>query len=118
MLDKYLSKDSVYCDIGAWIGPTLIFAARKCKQAYCFESDTIAYRFLLWNISLNNLKNVLPNNIALSDKDGIETISSLGTELGDSMTSLLGDDNSESLKILCMKWDNWRTLVKPEKLIP
>lgn len=116
ILDKYLSKDSVYCDIGAWIGPTVIFAARKCKQAYCFEPDTIAYRFLLWNIALNNLKNVLPNNIALSDKEGIETISSLGTELGDSMTSLLGDDSSESINILCMRWDNWRTFVKPGRI--
>ena len=116
ILDKYLSKEMTYCDIGAWIGPTVIFAANKCKQVYCFEPDTVAYRFLLWNIALNKLKNILPNNIALSDKNGVETISSLGTELGDSMTSMLGSNDSESIKILCMKWDNWIELVNPEKI--
>lgn len=116
ILDNYLDKDSVYCDIGTWIGPTVIYAARKCKQVYCFEPDTIAYRFLLWNIALNKLKNVLPNNIALSNKDGIETISSLGTELGDSMTSLLGNKNGESISILCMKWENWNKLVNPDEI--
>jgi len=116
ILDKYLSKDSVYCDIGAWIGPTVLFAAKKCKQVYCFEPDIIAYRFLLWNIALNKLKNVLPNNIALSNNNGIETISSMGTELGDSMTSLLGDNNNESINILCTQWNNWEAVVKPEKI--
>ena len=116
ILDKHLDINSVYCDIGAWIGPTVIFAAKKCKQVYCFEPDIIAYRFLLWNIALNKLKNVLPNNIALSNEDGIVTISSLGSELGDSMTSLLGDINKESISILCMKWENWITTVKPDKI--
>jgi len=116
ILNKYLSPDSVYCDIGAWIGPTVIYAANKCKQVYCFEPDTIAYRFLLWNIHLNKLKNVLPNNIALSNKYGIETISSLGSELGDSMTSMLGEKSSESIDILCMTWQQWKQLVSPEKI--
>lgn len=116
ILNRYLEKDSVYCDIGAWIGPTVIYAAKKCKQAYCFEPDTVAYRFLLWNMELNNLKNLLPNNIALSNKNGIETIASLGSELGDSMTSMLGNKKSDSIDILCMKWDNWCTLVNPEKI--
>ncbi len=116
VLDKYLTPESTYCDIGAWIGPTVIYAAKRCKQVYCFEPDTIAYRFLLWNLALNKLKNVLPNNIALSDKNSIETISSLGTELGDSMTSMLGDKNNESIDIFCMTWQSWSDLVKPNKI--
>ena len=70
VLDKYLSPDSVYCDIGSWIGPTIMYASRICKQVYCFEPDNIAYKFLEQNIRLNDLQNVNPYNLAIGKKNG------------------------------------------------
>lgn len=116
ILDKYLDSDTVYCDIGTWIGPTVIYAAKKCSKVYCFEPDTVAYRFLLWNISLNGLKNVMPMNIGLSRSDEVATISSLGTGLGDSMTSLLGGKNNDSIDIYCMQWSTLFNMYNPDRI--
>jgi len=101
ILARFLSQDSVYCDIGAWIGPTAIFAARKCKQVFCFEPDILAYEHLLWNIRLNRLHNVIPFNLALTDNNGIRPMASFGGKLGDGMTSLLKTDQAEGPHTLC-----------------
>ena len=115
ILSEFLKPDSVYCDIGAWIGPTVIYAARKCKQVYCFEPDIAAYPFLLWNIHLNRFQNVIPFNIALADCDGIRKISSFG-KLGDSRTSLLNPKNDEGINVLCLQWKSWMKIAQPEKI--
>lgn len=56
----------------------------------------------------------MPLNIGLSDKNSVETISSMGSGLGDSMTSLLGNNSKESIEIFCMRWENWNELFSPE----
>ncbi|MCK5236734.1 MAG: FkbM family methyltransferase [Deltaproteobacteria bacterium] len=90
ILSRFLKPEYVCFDIGTWIGPTVIYSAKSCKKVYCFEPDPVAYEFLLRNIRLNNLTNVSPMNIALSDKSGRFEIGSFGGSLGDSMTSMLG----------------------------
>ena len=92
ILAKFLHPDSVYLDLGAWIGPTVIYAARKCAQVICFEPDMIAYQYLIWNIELNELRNVKPYNVALADQNAIMRMASFGGSLGDTMTSLLNAD--------------------------
>jgi len=117
ILARFLSQDSVYCDIGAWIGPTAIFAARKCKQVFCFEPDILAYEHLLWNIRLNRLHNVIPFNLALTDNNGIRPMASFGGKLGDGMTSLLKTDQAErTTHALCMTWETWTAVFKPERI--
>jgi len=65
-LERCLSADSVCLDIGAWIGPTALFAAQRCRAVYCIEPDPVAYERLLANIRLNEVGNVLPFHGALS----------------------------------------------------
>ena len=36
MLEKFVTPNVVYLDIGAWIGPTFLFAAQTSKVAYGF----------------------------------------------------------------------------------
>ena len=111
---RFLTPDTIYCDIGAWIGPTVIYAAKKCKRVYCFEPDRFAYEYLLQNIRLNTLSNVLPFYVALTDRDGIGKMASFGVGLGDSMTSLLKADREDrTTNVMCMKWDTWLDLVQP-----
>lgn len=108
MLDQYLSAESVYCDIGSWIGPTAIYAARKCQQVYCFEPDFIAYQFLLQNIELNKSQNIKPFNLAIADSDGTIEMASHGGNLGDSMTSMVNlNPGRESFHANCKTWDSW-----------
>lgn len=112
VMDKYLEADMVYMDIGAWIGPTVTYAAGKVKEVICFEPDIVAYRYLLWNIDLNSLRNVLPFNVALSDKSGIMRMSSFGKGLGDSMTSLLNPDTGGNhIDVPVLGWDNLSAMI-------
>lgn len=117
ILSKFLNLNSIYCDIGSWIGPTAIYAAKKCRQVICFEPDPIAYRYLLWNIELNELSNVSPFNLALASQDGLVKMSSMGKELGDSMTSLLNADRKErAIDVLALTWETWVEISKVEKI--
>jgi len=89
ILRRHLTPRSVYYDIGAWIGPTVVYAAQRSKTVFAFEPDPVAYRYLLENITNNSLTNVRAFNLALAATAGVSEIHSFGTKLGDSMSSLL-----------------------------
>jgi FkbM family methyltransferase len=107
IFSTFLNKNINYCDIGAWIGPTVIYAASICKKVVCFEPDPIAFKYLIWNIEVNNLTNIFPLNIALSNNNfSILKMGSRG--LGNSMTSLLNADKQEyTIDVLSMMWQSW-----------
>ncbi len=48
-----LPAGGVYLDIGAWIGPTLLFAASRAREAHGFEPDPAAYAKLERNVAHN-----------------------------------------------------------------
>ena len=108
ILKRYLNEDSLYCDIGAWIGPTVIYAAKICKQVVCFEPDPFAYKYLRWNIDLNELDNVKSFNIALSNQLAIMQMSSFDGTLGDSTSSLLNKNKkSKQIDVVTLSWDQY-----------
>ncbi|NVO55700.1 FkbM family methyltransferase [Rhodobacteraceae bacterium B1Z28] len=106
ILDKHLSPDSDYLDIGAWIGPTVLYGARKARQVWCFEPDPTAFRYLAWNIDLNDIHNVSAFGVALSDKFGVARMASVRGEPGDSTSSLLHDGTHGS-DALTIAWDQF-----------
>lgn len=110
-LARLLKPDTVYCDIGAWIGPTVLYAANRCAKVYCLEPDRVAYMYLLQNLKLNKLENVLPFNLALSADDGLVRMASPRGKRGDSMTSLLRPDGAGGMEVLCLSWPAWLELV-------
>ncbi|GGC09053.1 hypothetical protein GCM10011352_39290 [Marinobacterium zhoushanense] len=117
LLRRHLQPDRVFCDIGAWIGPSTIYAARLCKRVICFEPDPVAYRYLSWNIELNRLTNVSPFCLALAPRMGIETLASFGGELGDSMSSLLKiDEATETATALTLEWTRFIELANPGRI--
>lgn len=111
VLDRLLTPETRYCDIGAWIGPTVLYAARKCRQVYCLEPDLVAYRYLLENIQLNRLENVMPFNLALAAEAGLQHMASPRGKRGDSMTSLLLPEGARGMDVLCLTWENWLSLI-------
>jgi FkbM family methyltransferase len=96
ILRRYLNPASVYYDIGAWIGPTVVYAAQRSKMVFAFEPDPIAYRYLLENITNNALTNVRAFNLAVAATAGVSQLHSFGTKLGDSMSSLLPQADGSS----------------------
>ena len=116
-LDRFLNRDSVYLDVGAYIGPTVLFAARKCKKVYCFEPDPDAYEYLAWNLRLNRLRNVVPFCMALTTESGIRSMASPDGMLGTSKTSLLVESESlERIEVPCIGWSEWQRLFAPPQI--
>lgn len=95
--DKILSKEKDFLDIGAWIGPNTIYAARKARKVVAVEPDPVAFSFLKKNVSINNFENVLLIEKAFSSKEQV-TINPY-VELGDSMTRVIdfSEQNSETI---------------------
>ncbi|MEX0317279.1 MAG: FkbM family methyltransferase [Ruegeria sp.] len=106
VLDRYLSPDRDYLDIGAWIGPTVLYGARKARHVWCFEPDPTAYRHLAWNLDLNSIQNVSAFGVALSEGFGVARMASVRGEPGDSTSSLL-HDGAHGTDALTIDWDRF-----------
>lgn len=106
VLDAHLDGDHDYLDIGAWIGPTVLYGARRARRVYCFEPDPVAFRYLAWNLELNALSNVSAFSVALSQHVGLARMASFGGEAGDSMTSLL-NDGAHGSDVVTLGWQDF-----------
>lgn len=85
IFDTFLETDKTFVDIGAWIGPTVLYAAPRAKQVFAFEPDQVAYRSLVQNLELNRIENVVPYPIAVADRWKGMNFGSKGV-FGDSMS--------------------------------
>lgn len=106
VLEAHLDADHDYLDIGAWIGPTVLYGASLARRVYCFEPDPVAFRYLAWNLELNSVQNVSAFSAALSQDVGIARMASFGGEAGDSMTSLLNDGEHGS-DVITLGWKDF-----------
>lgn len=93
VLDKFLANepDAVYVDIGAWIGPTTLYAAEHCRNVYAIEPDPVALRALLSNIDANEERyrsRIVVINKALDTTDGTTKFGGNGP-LGNSMSTMI-----------------------------
>jgi FkbM family methyltransferase len=73
---RYLRPEDCFLDIGANIGIYTLLAAHKIKHGkiYSFEPNPKNYERLLENIHINQFHQVLPSQIALSDRQGSVTL--------------------------------------------
>ena len=53
VFDRFLRKDKVFIDIGAWVGLTSIYASRKSKHVYAIEVDPESVKELRQNCKYN-----------------------------------------------------------------
>jgi len=89
--DKYLNKDKDFLDIGAWIGPNTLYAAKLSRKVIAVEPDPVAFSFLKKNVEANEFKNVTLLEKAFSSSEQLSIDPSV--ELGDSMTRVLDSVN-------------------------
>jgi len=90
ILERFLDRQHSYLDIGAWIGPTLLYGCQFAKLAYGLEPDPLAFAELDANIKLNRpaTDNVRLLNVCIAPKAGEVAFGSCG-QGGDSTSSLL-----------------------------
>jgi FkbM family methyltransferase len=68
IFDIFLNKEKDFLDIGAWVGPTSIYGSFISKNVISVEPDPVAFNFLLNNVKLNNIENIILINKALSEE--------------------------------------------------
>jgi len=65
-----INKNDTVVDIGGHIGIFSVFASKFSNKVFCFEPVIENFNLLKENIKLNNIQNIFPFNLAVSDKDG------------------------------------------------
>ncbi len=88
-IDSIPQGNSVFVDIGAWIGIFSLYAYSKKIRTVSVEPDPKAYSELIGNITLNEAR-ISSYNVAVSDHNGKEIIKSMTTTgFGNSESSLV-----------------------------
>lgn len=72
VFDRFLNKDKIFIDIGAWIGATCIYASRKSKHIFAIEPDINSNESLSQNCK-NNCNNYTIINKSISNTTDIDT---------------------------------------------
>ncbi|WP_428925402.1 FkbM family methyltransferase [Marinibacterium sp. SX1] len=106
-LAAHLTPDCDYLDIGAWIGPTVLYGARHARRVIALEPDPVAFRALSWNVELNAMENVSALPLALADRVGVMRMAGMRGERGDSTTSLLNPGGEAGSDVVTMDWQTF-----------
>lgn len=110
VLNKLLRPDSTFIDIGANIGYFSLLAARSAPEGKIVAFEPVSYLFeaLEKNVALNNIVNIQPAKIAISEKNESRLIY-LSAEDNTGMSSFCKPENysgkSETVKVLSL--DSW-----------
>jgi FkbM family methyltransferase len=96
VIERLLSPTSTYVDIGAWIGPTVLWAAATGASVLAFEPDPVAYAELQRNLQLNPelAARVTVHALAVFDREGTLSLSADSRGLGRSVSTLIGQDDA------------------------
>ena len=113
-------EDKIFIDIGAWIGPYTLLAAKLGMKVYAFEPDKVAFEILKKNIQLNNFKYKPEiNNFGLSKKETNAYLYSNTNEFGKSESGIINyknKQNSQKSKIKLKKFLHEITKIKTNNL--
>tara|TARA_B100000686_G_scaffold346768_1_gene434085 strand:+ start:856 stop:1674 length:819 start_codon:yes stop_codon:yes gene_type:complete len=118
VFDTNINNQTLFIDVGGWIGPTSLYGSQLAKKTLTLEPDPVAYIRLKENLNLNTfLKNKLKLfNVALWHK---ETSISLAPsdKFGDSTSSVLKvnkvyEKNISTNKSFSVKTMTFRKLLK------
>ena len=106
---RYFNLDKgVFIDIGANIGKYSVMLGRKypSMKIVSIEASKETFEILKKNIKLNNLKNVIPLNIAASNKKGVSYFYLSNKGLGTSCSLKEIKEHSKKIKVKTDTIDN------------
>lgn len=100
IFDRYLDKEKIFIDIGAWIGTTCIYASQKSKHVFAVEADLLSIEELAKNCK-DNCRNVtiVPNAIFNKDNVGVKFGKNLylsNSTLNQSTSHIYADETMKS----------------------
>jgi FkbM family methyltransferase len=107
VIEKIVKENFICFDIGANIGHLSILMAKKAKNGLVLsiEPSPRIFSYLLDNIQINRLKNVIPLNIAISEENGIKEFFTF--TYADDQSALVINKNwkSEKYKVATLRLD-------------
>lgn len=74
IINSLVTPEMICIDVGTHIGIFTLQMARICTKVYAFEPFLPTYEHLIKNLHINNITNVIPCLVALSDKNGLSTL--------------------------------------------
>lgn len=89
IIDAYANPLRDYVDVGAWIGPTVLWASGQYRHVTAVEPDPVAFKQLAQNVALN-CSGVTMVHAAVAPTTGTVRLHSR-EQWGDSMSTMLGD---------------------------
>jgi FkbM family methyltransferase len=100
VFDTFLNKNSVWIDIGGWIGTTCIYGSRKSKHTYSIEADKCAFEDMKANCYINSRNCTLINKAILNVNDIDVTFGKNkflhGSKLSDSTSQIYTNESNEN----------------------
>lgn len=91
-LKRLLTPESTFVDVGAWVGPVVLWAAPLCRRVLALEPDPVAFDALVANTI--NLDNVAPVRMAMGETTGTQSLYHRGA-FGESMSTLVPTGESD-----------------------
>ena len=112
---RCVDAETVVLDIGAWIGPTVLFEARRARRVEAFEPDPKSAEMLRTNLALNpgEAAKVNVHEKAIWTEAGRRTMGNPNAP-GDSMSSLLETGAPHEWTVETIAADSLGDLVAPD----
>ena len=98
ILDRFVNSQSTYLDIGAWIGPTALYASGLAKEVHAVEPNPSVFQELSQNIKISGRENLIPYHLAISNETKKFRLGNKSNE-HDSMSSLLLSESKYSWEV-------------------
>ncbi len=102
VFDRFIDRDTVFLDVGAWIGSTALYAAPHAKETHAFEPDPVAFEQLKKNLDANGrsawAERVALHREAIAPANGTMEMGSR-SDKGDSMSSALLSEKEDSWEV-------------------
>jgi FkbM family methyltransferase len=100
-MDRLLKPGSRFVDIGAWIGPTSLYAAAKGAVVDAYECDPVALDRLKYNVSVNPAleRRIAVHEFAIGDAE--QELQVWSGQLGNSETSVFANHEREGVVVAC-----------------
>lgn len=116
-IENYVSNDTYFVDIGAWIGPVSLYAKNYTNKLIMFEPDPEAFSNLVKNFNLN-YNNKLDDKIILNElaviADNKKKINLNSDKFGESGSSIYLENSSRQTQVNSI---NFLDMIKKYNLI-
>jgi FkbM family methyltransferase len=109
VMDRFIDPRHSYIDLGAWIGPTLLYGSQLARHAYGVEPDPVAHAALSANVELNpELKEKITlARLCIADSTGSVSLGNTGLFWGDSTSSMLLTSGGRSQEVDALTFEDF-----------